>query len=150
MNEGSGGGPQFEVPQEQPEAKPEKSADQRQDKAVEQQRPASQEAGVGKSAPQPGSTAVPDISQIPQTPVKVPDDATGQPAQTGAVSPSTKGLKAGDADLIEKEWVHRAKNIIQQTHDDPHRQKSEMSKVKADYIQKRFKKAIKTDEAAAA
>jgi hypothetical protein len=149
MNEGSGAAPQFEVPREQPKT-PESSGEQRSDKTVEQAHPASQETGVGKAAPQPGSTAAADIDQIQQDPVTIPDDTAQLPPAATPVSPATKGLQAHDADLIEKEWVHRAKNIVEKTHDDPHRQKSEMSKVKADYIQKRFKKIIKTDETATA
>ena len=141
------GGPNFELPAQA--ETPEQSGEQVEEKAVEQQRPATQEAGVGKRAPQPGSTAVADD----QTAVQVPSDTTttpaGQKTPTGSVSPLTADLKAGDGELIEKDWIDRTKTIAAKTSDDPHRQKSEMSKVKADYIQKRFNKKIKTDEAAA-
>ncbi len=50
---------------------------------------------------------------------------------------------ADDADLIEKEWVNRAKVIIAKTKDDPHLQNEEISKYKADYIKKRYNKDIK-------
>ncbi len=142
------GGPHFELPV-QPGSY-EKPADKAEDSVVEQQRPASQEAGVGKRAPQPGSTSVTDAPVLPQAPA-APDEPVADDAQPGApVSPATADLKADDADLIEKEWIVRAKSIVAQTHDDPHRQKAEMSRVKADYIKKRYNKIIKTDEAAAA
>lgn len=133
-------GPQFELPS-QPQT-PEQAAQQPEQEA-EQQRPAKQEAGVGKKAPRPGSTAVTDdtavIADIPAEPA----------APAVPISSATADLPASDIDLIEKQWINRTKMVIAKTHDDPHLQKSEMSKVKADYIQKRFKKTIKTDEATA-
>lgn len=137
------GGPKFELPS-QPKT-PEQGSEQRQGQAVEQQQPAKQEAGVGKAAPQPGSTAV-DLAQ-PKSAVTIPSDEDETPA--APVSPTTAKLKAGDVDLIEKQWVNKAKAIVEKTRDDPHLQKSEMSKVKADYIQKRYNKIIKTDDAVA-
>jgi hypothetical protein len=58
----------------------------------------------------------------------------------------TAGLPAKDADLIEKQWVDRAKAIVDQTQDDPFRQNKEMSKMKADYIKKRFNKSIPVED----
>jgi hypothetical protein len=58
----------------------------------------------------------------------------------------TAGLPAHDTDLIEKEWVQRAKSIVAQTQDDPYKQKNEMSKIKADYIKKRFNKSIPLED----
>jgi hypothetical protein len=52
---------------------------------------------------------------------------------------------ADDTDRIEKEWVDKAKTVIAHTKDDPFEQKNEMSRVKAEYIQKRFNKTIKAD-----
>ena len=39
---------------------------------------------------------------------------------------------ADDVDLIEKEWVQKAKNIVNKTKDDPHKQNIELNKVKAE------------------
>ena len=47
-------------------------------------------------------------------------------------------LVAGDEDLIEKEWVDRAKHIIEQTKDDPFRREQEVAKLQADYLRKRY------------
>jgi hypothetical protein len=58
----------------------------------------------------------------------------------------TTGMIADDADLIEKEWVIRAKGIVLQTKDDPHTQNREMNKVKADYLKKRYNKDLKVIE----
>lgn len=55
-------------------------------------------------------------------------------------------LIADDADLIEKEWVLRAKAIVAQTAHDPNLQTKEMGKVKAEYLKTRYNKVLKVDE----
>lgn len=53
---------------------------------------------------------------------------------------------AEDGDLIEKEWVDMAKRIVERTKDDPYKQSTELTRVKADYMKKRYNKEIKIDE----
>ncbi len=53
---------------------------------------------------------------------------------------------ADDVDLIEKEWVEKAKHIVAITIGDPYQQNKQLSKVKADYIKKRYNKIIKLGE----
>jgi hypothetical protein len=50
---------------------------------------------------------------------------------------------AEDSDLIEQEWVDKAKAIVDHTRADPYRQNIEINKMKADYIKKRYGKDIK-------
>ena len=50
---------------------------------------------------------------------------------------------ASDEEVIEKEWVDKAKKIITQTKDDPYKQEKEVSKLQADYLKKRYGKDIK-------
>lgn len=64
------------------------------------------------------------------------------PALGHSVAPAS----AADDDLIEKEWVLRAKAIVAKTKDDPHLQNKELNLYKADYIKKRFNKDIKVSE----
>lgn len=52
---------------------------------------------------------------------------------------------ADDADLIEKEWVDRAKAIVEHTSGDPHAQTEELARVKSDYITKRYNREFKVD-----
>lgn len=66
--------------------------------------------------------------------------------QTAPVTGSDSTMIADDADLIEKEWVTKAKQIIEQTQTDPRLQSNELSKVKAEYVKKRYNKDIKTSE----
>lgn len=51
-------------------------------------------------------------------------------------------LVASDDDLIEKEWVDKAKKIILQTKDDPFRREQEVGKLQADYLRKRYGREI--------
>lgn len=53
---------------------------------------------------------------------------------------------ADDNDLIEQEWVDKAKAIIEKTREDPHMQNKEISEVKADYIKKRYNKEINVNK----
>ena len=72
--------------------------------------------------------AVPD-------PVIQADDTTIQPADD-------LPMVANDDDLIEKEWVDKAKKIIMQTKDDPFRREREVSRLQADYLRKRYGKEL--------
>jgi hypothetical protein len=65
-----------------------------------------------------------------------------QPVSDPTVS-HTSNLSAADVDLIEKEWVEKAKAIVARTHGDPFTQNKEINKIKADYIKKRYNKDIK-------
>jgi len=47
-------------------------------------------------------------------------------------------IVANDDELIEKEWVDRAKRIVSDTRDDPHRRDEEVNKLQADYVKKRY------------
>lgn len=50
---------------------------------------------------------------------------------------------AADEDLIEKEWVEKAKKVIAETKHDPYLQEQAVSKLQADYLQKRYNKTVK-------
>jgi hypothetical protein len=49
---------------------------------------------------------------------------------------------ANDDDLIEKEWVDKAKKIIADTQDDPYRREQEVNKLQIDYLRKRYGKEL--------
>jgi hypothetical protein len=51
-------------------------------------------------------------------------------------------LVANDDDLIEKEWVEKAKRIISETKEDPYRREMEVGQLQADYLRKRYGKEI--------
>ena len=70
-----------------------------------------------------------NATQVPPTP-----PVTGTPAA------------ADDVDLIEKAWVEKAKQIVHGTHTDPYAQSKQLNQMKADYIKKRYGRAVKVDE----
>lgn len=107
----------------------------------------------------PGSESAGSLPMIPA--VSPVDPSAGGQDDAGAVvsddtakiTPATKVLLdsnnpdvAEDADVIEKSWVKRAKDIVNDTHDDPRKQKEALSEFKADYMKKRFDKDIKTEK----
>ncbi|QQS21639.1 hypothetical protein IPM09_03895 [Candidatus Saccharibacteria bacterium] len=70
-------------------------------------------------------------------PVAQQDDTT----VTNATDDSIPAVAADD-DLIEKEWVDKAKKILAETKDDPHRREAEVSKLQIEYIRKRYGRQI--------
>lgn len=60
-----------------------------------------------------------------------------------AAMPSSTPVSAEDIDLIEKEWVEKAKQIVHSTQGDPHAQSQRLSEMKADYIKKRYNREVK-------
>lgn len=72
------------------------------------------------------------VLPVPQPQLVVHDEPTGNP------------IVAADDDVIEREWVQKAKKIVSETKDDPFTQEHEISKLQADYIKKRYGKEIKT------
>lgn len=59
---------------------------------------------------------------------------------------SAAPLVAADEDLIEKEWVDKAKEIIGQTAGDPYTRSQQVSELQRDYLQKRYGKVIGASE----
>jgi hypothetical protein len=53
-----------------------------------------------------------------------------------------------DIDVIEKEWVEKAKTIVARTKDDPHVQAVELSTIKREYVKNRFGKILPDNKAA--
>lgn len=67
-------------------------------------------------------------------------------AQSQIAQPTQKNdnpLVANDDDIIEKEWVNKAKQIVKNTKSDPYTQEREVSKLQADYLKKRYGKDVK-------
>jgi len=85
-------------------------------------------------------------STQPQTPAQAQPFVNVQDG-TSSQSQSSNPVIADDNDLIEKEWVIKAKQIVAATKEDPFAQNREMSKFKADYLKKRYNKDIKIEEA---
>ena len=89
----------------------------------------------GQAAVAPSSIPLPTMPVLP-----VVND---QPAATSGVNQGNPAQAADDKDLIEKEWVRKAKQIVERTKDDPYKQSEELTVFKADYMKKRYNKTIK-------
>lgn len=76
----------------------------------------------------------------------LPAAAINNPTPPQIAVPPISTLIADDADLIEKEWVLKAKAIVAQTVHDPNLQTKEMGKVRAEYLKKRYNKNLKLDD----
>lgn len=53
-------------------------------------------------------------------------------------------LTAGDDDLIEKEWVDKAKQVLAKTKDDPYEREQQISRLQVEYLRKRYGKELDT------
>ncbi len=77
----------------------------------------------------------------PMTPVPMPYVVPAPSVQQ--VGPSDDNpVLANDDDLIEKEWVDKAKKIIAETKDDPYRREQEVNRLQVDYLKKRYGKDL--------
>ena len=68
-----------------------------------------------------------------------------QPTPTAAPADGNP-IAAGDEDVIEKEWVDKAKKIIQETKDDPFERTNRVNELQRDYLKKRYNKDLGTGE----
>jgi len=80
---------------------------------------------------QPAALPMPVLPTVPTPAVAIDDSQT-----------QSYPLVAADEDLIEKEWVDKAKQVIAETKDDPYRREQEVKKLQIEYVQKRYGKAI--------
>ena len=83
----------------------------------------------------PNSSDVVLTTVIPQP---VVDDKTIAQPTTLDDSPAI----AADDDLIEKEWVDKAKKIVSETKDNPRKREEDVSKLQIDYLAKRYGRKI--------
>ena len=100
------------------------------------ERPAVQEVRTGAGVGDNTSTTV-------SADVNDATTSQGQPVATAvALSLDDVPVVAADEDLIEKQWVDSAKRIIKQTNGDPYEQGKAISRLQADYLQKRYGKVL--------
>lgn len=138
MNPNSQETPGIELPPPVPEQVPAASGSgEQQSKAAERAPSASERA---PTASQPAAA-------LPASPIPLPAPPTAPASNTNNdVSSATQAVSLtdeDDGDLIEKEWVNKAKQIVEQTRNDPYKQSEELTVFKADYMKKRYDKTIK-------
>lgn len=112
---------------------------------IEKGQTSAPERKLGRVDNQP--TAQPTQAQpVPVPPIlQQVDPATqGQGMFGDDAAQGTGPATADDNDLIEKEWVSKAKDVVNNTKDDPFQQEKQVSKLQADYLKKRYNKDIKT------
>lgn len=90
------------------------------------------------SNPDPSSGGIPPIARQNDSGVMLPVPNQGLPVQLPE--------EAKEVDLIEKEWIEKVREIIEHTKSKPFEQQKQLSKVKADYLLKRYKKDITPTE----
>lgn len=76
---------------------------------------------------------------LPGAPVQQDDFS----AVAGTSATTDQPDEAADQQVIEKEWVVRAKKIIAATRENPREQNKQLSEFKAGYMKKRYNKDIK-------
>ena len=79
---------------------------------------------------------------LPIQPAVAPTQLPIPQPVTQAVAADDSPQQAADEDLIEKEWVDKAKSIISSTKDDPHAREQAVIKLQADYLKKRYGKIL--------
>lgn len=94
------------------------------------------------------------VTQGPITALPIVDptqyaDPAAQATPTQLSDDQNQKTTDEDVDVIEKEWVNRAKKIVDSTKDNPAKQSRELSVFKAEYMKKRFNKELKIKEEAA-
>lgn len=129
------------------------------------QQPAITQVPPTTSMPEPilmGDGGVPmstPAAPLPPAPVPPPMQltTTGQPLPPVTVAPDSPQTmpdsralvatpeEAADGDLIEKEWVVKAKQIVEHTIEDPFKQQNELNKVRGQYMKKRYNRDIGTE-----
>jgi hypothetical protein len=77
-----------------------------------------------------------DVGLATTLPAPVVDDQLVKIA--GNTATNVNPITANDDDLIEKEWVDRAKKIVSETRSDPYQQEKAVSQLQIDYIKKRY------------
>jgi hypothetical protein len=95
---------------------------------------------------QAASPTLPPLSLASPLPGPAPLSATPQSANPLAVPTGPAASVITDDDLIEKEWVNKAKRIVEQTRDDPYKQSENLTVFKADYLKQHYGKSIKLSQ----
>ena len=141
--------PQLPRPQVGPEMRPSESSTHNSGeffvapKVPEQATPLEQGRETRESLSD-GPKGDPAAAQPAFTPPPLPviDPAQQQPSAGQPIVTDDNPTNAADEDLIEKEWVEKAKKVVAETRNDPYAQDRAISKLQADYLNKRYGRQI--------
>lgn len=87
------------------------------------------------------SSQAPPVAAPGSLPTIAPPINTDDQSATAPVDDSVP-LVAADEDLIEKEWVDKAKKIIAETKDEPYKREQAVKKLQIEYVRKRYGRVI--------
>lgn len=105
--------------------------------------PQPERGGSGEQvAHSPSASGQPVVAQ-PSAPPQVQPVVQSQPS---AATDDGHPQIAEDVDVIEKEWVDKAKQIVDATKDDPRAQERKVSELQSVYLKKRYGKDIGVSE----
>lgn len=94
------------------------------------------------AAPQAASGSLPAVDSNANN--------TGQTVAEPPISDNsvaaTADVKPEASDLIDKEWIDKAKKILSSFANDPRKQAININRLRADYLQKRYNKDIKVSD----
>lgn len=93
-----------------------------------------QKSESGSRAADAATISLPQVNSAPAT--------AGPVASPSSDLDNDMPLSAADDDLIEKEWVDKAKQIISKTKDDPYQREREISRLQVEYLKKRYGKEL--------
>lgn len=98
--------------------------------------PPAEQLQPSPQAPPPPPAPAP--VQPPEVPV-FPPNAQPSPAPATQTPPSETGpMIADDVDVIEKEWVDKAQEVVKKTEGDPHAEEEAVEDLQIDYLKKRY------------
>jgi hypothetical protein len=109
-----------------------------------QPRPAVPEAkplSSGQPAP-----AQPQPAPAVAVPPAAPSAAQPQPVAAAPAASVTGPAVANDQDVIEKEWVDKADEVVAKTVGNPHAEEEAVEDLQIDYLKKRYNKDVKKSE----
>lgn len=83
---------------------------------------------------------------LPSVSLPVASDSNSTATVQSDDNQSTSAQATDDKDLIEKEWVNKAKAIVERDREDPYKQSEDLTLLKADYMKKQFNKTLKLNK----
>ncbi len=100
-----------------------------------------------ETGPERAGVAINQLSQpVQAVPLSLPPVVLPPAAAPVAADDTNSPLIADDVDVIEKEWVDKAKRIVDENREDPHNQERAVEKLQRAYLKKRYNKDLKASD----
>lgn len=101
---------------------------------------------AAEATPPPAPTSAQPPAAVPGSPAPFPVVTVQPPAAPQAPAVAVNGATpaiADDVDVIEKEWVDAAENVVKSGASDPHKEEEGFETLQVSYLKKRYNKDIK-------